>query len=59
LMAEGRSNARISRQLGVTDGTVEKHVRSILIKLRVPGPEEVTAGCWPCRHSSTRVRTAR
>jgi DNA-binding NarL/FixJ family response regulator len=36
LMAEGRSNAGISRQLWVTEGTVEKHVRSILIKLQVP-----------------------
>jgi DNA-binding NarL/FixJ family response regulator len=36
LMAEGRSNAGIARQLGVTEGTVEKHVRSILTKLRIP-----------------------
>ena len=36
LMAEGRSNAGIARQLWVTEGTVEKHVRSILMKLRVP-----------------------
>ena len=36
LMAEGRSNAGISRQLWVTEGTVEKHVHSILQKLRLP-----------------------
>jgi DNA-binding NarL/FixJ family response regulator len=36
LMAEGRSNAGISRQLWITEGTVEKHVRSILMKLRLP-----------------------
>jgi serine/threonine-protein kinase PknK len=36
LMAEGRSNAGIARQLWVTEGTVEKHVRSILMKLRLP-----------------------
>jgi len=36
LMAEGRSNAGISRQLWVTEGTVEKHVHSILAKLRLP-----------------------
>jgi len=36
LMAEGRSNAGIARCLWVTEGTVEKHVRSILIKLRLP-----------------------
>jgi DNA-binding NarL/FixJ family response regulator len=33
LMAEGRSNAGIARQLWVTEGTVEKHVRSIFGKL--------------------------
>jgi DNA-binding NarL/FixJ family response regulator len=33
LMAEGRSNAGIARQLWVTEGTVHKHVRSILGKL--------------------------
>jgi DNA-binding NarL/FixJ family response regulator len=32
-MAEGRSNAGIARRLWVTEGTVEKHVRSILAKL--------------------------
>jgi DNA-binding NarL/FixJ family response regulator len=36
LMAEGRSNAGIARQLWVTEGTVEKHVHSILLKLRLP-----------------------
>jgi DNA-binding NarL/FixJ family response regulator len=33
LMAEGRSNVGIARQLWVTEGTVEKHVHSILRKL--------------------------
>jgi len=33
LMAEGRSNAGIARTLVVTEGTVEKHVHSILGKL--------------------------
>jgi serine/threonine-protein kinase PknK len=36
LMAEGRSNAGIAHQLWVTEGTVEKHVHSILAKLRLP-----------------------
>jgi serine/threonine-protein kinase PknK len=36
LMAEGRSNAGIGHLLWVTEGTVEKHVRSILSKLRLP-----------------------
>jgi DNA-binding NarL/FixJ family response regulator len=33
LMAEGRSNAGIARRLWVSEGTVEKHVHSILTKL--------------------------
>jgi len=33
LMAEGRSNSGIAKQLWVAEGTVEKHVRSILSKL--------------------------
>ncbi|MDX6538545.1 MAG: hypothetical protein QOI71_155 [Gaiellales bacterium] len=33
LMAEGRSNAGIARALWVTEGTVEKHVHSVLAKL--------------------------
>jgi DNA-binding NarL/FixJ family response regulator len=36
LMAEGRSNAGIAARLWVTEGTVEKHVRSILAKLNLP-----------------------
>ena len=40
LMAEGRSNVGISRQLWVTEGTVEKHVRSILMKLRLPETDD-------------------
>jgi DNA-binding NarL/FixJ family response regulator len=36
LMAEGRSNGGIARQLWVTEGTVEKHVHQILGNLRLP-----------------------
>jgi DNA-binding NarL/FixJ family response regulator len=36
LMAQGASNAGIARQIFVTEGTVEKHVRSILTKLNLP-----------------------
>ena len=36
LMAEGRSNAGIARQIFVTEATVEKHVHSILGKLDLP-----------------------
>jgi DNA-binding NarL/FixJ family response regulator len=35
LMAEGRSNSGIARQLFVTEGTVEKHVHHILGSLRL------------------------
>jgi DNA-binding NarL/FixJ family response regulator len=40
LMAEGRSNAGIAHALWVTEGTVEKHVHSILAKLRLPVGED-------------------
>jgi DNA-binding NarL/FixJ family response regulator len=40
LMAEGRSNAGIARRLWVTEGTVEKHVRSILAKLPLSETED-------------------
>ena len=36
LMAEGRSNAGIAGQLWLAEGTVEKPVRHILAKLRLP-----------------------
>jgi len=36
LMAEGRSNAGIARQIWVAEATVEKHVHSILGKLDLP-----------------------
>jgi DNA-binding NarL/FixJ family response regulator len=40
LMAEGRSNSGIAGQLVVTEGAVEKHVRSILAKLRLPATQD-------------------
>jgi DNA-binding NarL/FixJ family response regulator len=40
LMAEGRSNAGIAHQLWISEGTVEKHVHSILTKLRLPSTED-------------------
>jgi DNA-binding NarL/FixJ family response regulator len=39
LMAEGRSNAAIAMALVVSDGAVEKHVRSIFTKLDLPPTE--------------------
>jgi serine/threonine-protein kinase PknK len=40
-MAEGRSNSAIAQRLWVTEGTVEKHVRSILMKLHLDESDEV------------------
>jgi serine/threonine-protein kinase PknK len=40
LMAEGRSNAGVARRLWVTEGTVAKHVHSILAKLRLTESDE-------------------
>jgi serine/threonine-protein kinase PknK len=40
LLAEGRSNAGVARRLWVTEGTVEKHVRSILTKLDLPEADD-------------------
>ena len=39
LMAEGRSNAAIGLSLVISDGAVEKHVRSIFSKLDLPPTE--------------------
>ena len=38
-MAEGRSNSGIAQRLWITEGAVEKHVRSILTKLSLPESE--------------------
>jgi DNA-binding NarL/FixJ family response regulator len=40
LMAEGRSNTGIARRLWITESTVEKHIRSVLIKLNLPDGED-------------------
>jgi DNA-binding NarL/FixJ family response regulator len=40
LMAEGRSNGAIAKQLVVTDGAVEKHVKNIFTKLDLPPDDE-------------------
>jgi serine/threonine-protein kinase PknK len=41
LMAEGRSNSGIARKLWVTEGTVEKHIGSIMTKLRLPETDDM------------------
>lgn len=40
LMAEGRSNNGIAHRLYITEGAVEKHVHSILMKLHLPTTED-------------------
>jgi DNA-binding NarL/FixJ family response regulator len=40
LMAEGRSNNGIATRLVITEGAVEKHVRSILSKLNLTVTED-------------------
>ncbi|HEX6472606.1 MAG TPA: response regulator transcription factor [Streptosporangiaceae bacterium] len=39
LMAQGRSNAAIARDLVVTEGAVEKHISNIFLKLDLPPAE--------------------
>ena len=40
LVAEGRSNSGIAHRLWISEGAVEKHVRSIMAKLRLPASDE-------------------
>ena len=40
LMAEGCSNLGIAHRISVTEGTVEKHVNSILMKLQLPETQD-------------------
>jgi DNA-binding NarL/FixJ family response regulator len=40
LMAEGYSNTGIAGRISVSEGTVEKHVRSIMMKLKLPEKED-------------------
>jgi DNA-binding NarL/FixJ family response regulator len=40
LMAEGRTNAAIARELVVTAGAVEKHITSIFSKLDLPATDD-------------------
>jgi DNA-binding NarL/FixJ family response regulator len=58
LMAEGRSNAGIAGQLLVSEGTVEKHVRSILTKLDLPESETQHRRVLAVLNSSKPASTA-
>jgi serine/threonine-protein kinase PknK len=40
LMAEGRSNSGVAARMFITEGAVEKHVRSILSKLMLPTTDD-------------------
>ncbi len=40
LMAEGRSNRAIAERLFITERTVEKHVKSIMMKLRISSTQD-------------------
>jgi len=40
LMAQGKSNAGIAKALYITEGSVEKHISNILLKLGLPVEEE-------------------
>ena len=53
-MAEGASNAGIARRIFVSEGTVEKHVRSILTKLDLPESGS-TIGSWRSSSSSSAL----
>ena len=48
LMAEGRSNRAIAERLFITERTVEKHVKSIFMKLHIRRAPRTTAACWRC-----------
>ncbi|MDQ1476055.1 MAG: hypothetical protein QOE62_1284, partial [Actinomycetota bacterium] len=40
LMAEGHSNSGIAARLFVTEGAVQKHIRNILAKLKLPESDD-------------------
>jgi DNA-binding NarL/FixJ family response regulator len=41
LMAQGQSNAGIAKTLWITHGAVEKHIRHIFAKLRIPATTDI------------------
>jgi FixJ family two-component response regulator len=49
LMAEGRANTAIARQLVVSDGAIEKHGATSSKSSAWRRVREITVACWPCR----------
>ena len=47
LMAEGRSNAAIARELVITRKAVVQHVSNIYDELGLRPATTTTAACWP------------
>lgn len=54
LMAAGRTNAQIGRQLGITEGTVKSHVKGVFRKLRATNRAEAVARWIATRPDPTR-----
>jgi DNA-binding NarL/FixJ family response regulator len=52
LMAEGQTNAGIAERLVVTDGAIEKHVRSIFQKPGMPATDAPNRPCSRCSPTS-------
>jgi len=40
-MAQGQSNAGIAKTLWITDGAVEKHIKHIFAKLKIPATSDI------------------
>jgi DNA-binding NarL/FixJ family response regulator len=52
LIAEGRSNRAIAKQLYLSPRAVERHVQAIFQTLGLAAPRTTNAACSPCSHCS-------
>jgi RNA polymerase sigma factor (sigma-70 family) len=50
ILAQGKQNKEIARQLGISEHTVEKHLSNIYRKLNVANRAEATALFWLREH---------